>query len=1210
MVATEIAKRLERLGLAPLFFRGKRQREVIMRLLRPTTIIVAFLTIAISIPQLLFSQTAARQQRPKRSQRADALASAIKELSEANPLNPESPDEKGPEENASADEDKPPADEAPINELVNYWINYTGGYGAQLATPSDKVRQRLLEAVEDRTELLPSLMNYLPESADTHDRLYKLLNEEPDGEETWKPRAREWLAHNSAYFRDDLIKAALTSEEHIHTSMATLASLARLDWNAARPILEKFASAGHQVMTPAALTYLYWHAAEEGDSALAESYRPLLKATVANRQAEWLARVISLAGLMDSEWNGQEEWFISLFADPTLSGVKEDAVEGAAESKKGASVKADAADDAAASHIDSDLGFLPGILDTAIASNTKKWLPVVSNLVGHNHRTVHKGAVKCLVKTLTSGSSDDKTKKEIARKLTPWLTEPGWAAEDNRGEFIHGLVDLNLPELAPGLIWILEHDEEPYNRALAAEALTKYRDQRAIPALRHALEKENHEEFRGKIVTALAECSGFSDDEMAAAVEAYARKMAAAEGKEEIEMVERYQSPDSKTLPLEVSIGRVLNESATIQTTEGMALRLIERAKSLRAKEPAVAREILRVIEATPLRVVEINLVERIGEGWADADSIKLALETRDTLMKSAGDELYRLIKEGGYAAGVAAAITDDEREWKSILESGDAKAQLALLTCARYLRDKLPVELVARLLNSPNRVMAKATAKAAESYLEIEDSVEARKMVLARHPGEAYILGDLLAISRNSSFIETAQTVEDALRKEVRDRNGPDAIYAVTQKYSPELSKGVVIRVRDAKAEMSVYETTGRRKVRWLTAGEFEELRSFTSRQEIEDLGPEKYPAENDFGLTNYEYLRLTKEGGRRIVFIELRRATKHPTLHEELSGLFYRLSRSGEFTTRYDIEDKIPGLELVFADKDQSALKVCAEGDEIRVLIEEKGSEYKRGAAKPEPEWREFSSGKPGEVRDEPSACRKLPLPSSSPKNAIVISPNRFGQPAQSDGAMFYVTYGEDSSIWKIRDGLEPVKIVSGDYYNPVITADGKWLLAFKQVTEGAKTDRRLIRRNLQSGEEFVISLPQNTFGLSLIYVAAHGKVLAGSLEIGETGRGYLIDQETGTVQPVKGEFGPLPAPDSRAPQQGGTPNQFWTANFDSEKGVTKFGFYDTKNFVFTPLLQFPGLRLSDDDIWVDSAGGKIWFTYQGHLLRMPLPPFTKSN
>jgi hypothetical protein len=43
---------------------------------------------------------------------------------------------------------------------------------------------------------------------------------------------------------------------------------------------------------------------------------------------------------------------------------------------------------------------------------------------------------------------------------------------------------------------------------------------------------------------------------------------------------------------------------------------------------------------------------------------------------------------------------------------------------------------------------------------------------------------------------------------------------------------------------------------------------------------------------------------------------------------------------------------------------------------------------------------------------------------------------------------------------------------------------------------------------------------------------------------------------------------------------------------------------NFVFKPIVELPGLRLSDSDFRVDATAGKIWFTYCGHLLRLPLP------
>jgi hypothetical protein len=56
---------------------------------------------------------------------------------------------------ATEEESKPPADDAPIKELVAYWFNAQNVSGAPNALkPSDRVSQRLLEACEDRPELL------------------------------------------------------------------------------------------------------------------------------------------------------------------------------------------------------------------------------------------------------------------------------------------------------------------------------------------------------------------------------------------------------------------------------------------------------------------------------------------------------------------------------------------------------------------------------------------------------------------------------------------------------------------------------------------------------------------------------------------------------------------------------------------------------------------------------------------------------------------------------------------------------------------------------------------------------------------------------------------------------------------------------------------------------------------------------------------------
>ncbi|MGH9935468.1 MAG: hypothetical protein ACREAM_04425, partial [Blastocatellia bacterium] len=183
---------------------------------------------------------------------------------------------------------------------------------------------------------------------------------------------------------------------------------------------------------------------------------------------------------------------------------------------------------------------------------------------------------------------------------------------------------------------------------------------------------------------------------------------------------------------------------------------------------------------------------------------------------------------------------------------------------------------------------------------------------------------------------------------------------------------------------------------------------------------------------------------------------------------------------------------------------------------------------------------------------------------------------------------------------------------YYTPLITPDGKWLVAMKTMEEGEKHSSQLVRRNLQTGKEFSVSLPNGGYHPPCVFIAAHGKVMLGHAgSHGQAGPGafnYLLAPETGTVQPVKGEFTPLAERFARELQPTGNQNEFWAAISDEQKRKTSFGRYDSKNFVFTPLVELPGLILRSGDFWVDATAGKIWLAYHGHLLRIPLPAKTK--
>src|SRR5262249_41832684 len=134
--------------------------------------------------------------------------------------------------------------------------------------PSDKVRERFLDALEDQPEYADSIVDLLPDSPSTHDRLYKLLQEEPGEQETgWKYSPHNWMKHHSRYFRDELVNSVGSAEADLGEADRSLRSLARLNWDEARPLIESLSTASRSDLKVTALILLYEHACQNGDSA-------------------------------------------------------------------------------------------------------------------------------------------------------------------------------------------------------------------------------------------------------------------------------------------------------------------------------------------------------------------------------------------------------------------------------------------------------------------------------------------------------------------------------------------------------------------------------------------------------------------------------------------------------------------------------------------------------------------------------------------------------------------------------------------------------------------------------------------------------------------------------------------------------------------------------------------------------------------------------
>jgi HEAT repeat protein len=875
-----------------------------MRLYSSPTTLPVFLCVTLLITTSPLSQSAGGSRAQATSGRGELLPEAVNQLLRQRPLPSEAPSA-GLENPARAKKGSP-ADDAPIEDLILYWSRR--GYGDKsdgLPVPSDIVRERLLSAAERRPWILRRLYDFLPQNTDTHDRLYKALTKDPkefdDIEENdWRGSLYRWLQSNTRYLRNELIEAVRTRDNNDSDKLDQIEALAKLDWPIAKPLLEKIVAEGGSLSYPTALSLLHERAMKGSGASQAEAYREILKRLAVENGLSARSRRTVLESLLREEWVGQEEWYVSLFGGPKILGFDESggrppanilieelnrALRRSSSRRKAGSIKM-------------PHSMLPRsdsvFLSTALNLNPGRWIPVVTGLTDHNDPTVRAAAVSALVGFLLIGFSNDaegakKASESAARALLPWLTNPNWVSVTGRTNYLFRLADIDMPESIPGLLWVVENDENAYAREVAIDALTRYCDPRVGPALKRVLSSESDEVAREQMALALARCGGFSDEEMAAAVESYADVAATFEGQQTIKEISSGES--EKTLTLNVMTGRALFESDMRWATEGFAAILFDRLKELR---PGAAKLILDKIRALPLNVARVKLIERISDGSANLADLKLALRERGSLVEDLSVELSDLVKRGGYAGGIAAIMMGERDSQFGILKGKDMKAQIALLAGASYLIEKLPIELLKDLIASPDKTLAQAV----ENYLEVEGGAAARKLILARRPNESKILGDTSCLADYQNDLGDLKAWEEKLRGELLAPGGVEEIYALAPAVPSERLKGMVVRVRRGKAEVSVYDIEGSRKTRPLDESEFRELKDFTSRPEVEDLGPESWRINKP--IIPYEYLRLTKEGGRRVILAGYRSTPKYPSLHEKLADLFYRIGKSGEYKPR----------------------------------------------------------------------------------------------------------------------------------------------------------------------------------------------------------------------------------------------------------------------------------------------------------------------
>lgn len=1188
------------------------------------------------------------------------------------------------------DRKSPPPDDAPIEDLLDYWRHQSTTFrsAAYNPKPSEAALARMIPEIEVRPDSVFKYLNVLghsPAGVDMVKRIHDTLDDnEPDAksliyegeEDSRKDRLRNWLTAHSPHFAADLERKARQSGDvdgYVGNQDA-FHSLTKADWDRARAMVDRMYADSSQPASQALARWALYRNAMATGSAEVERFRDELKAAVENRELSYAIRDLSLdALLMEKEWSGRDDWYFSLMSDETLVMLRP----------------------------------YTGLTTLILHSPDDKYLDKMIELSKSENRVIRTAAVRNLLVRLDAGGP------ETVRALIPWLNDPAWVLEgtEGRDNVVQKLAEVKVPESVPALIKALNEIEEVKPRPVAANvvtnsnfnslatrdiraaanavnaaanavanaansisnseftirtetpylvryplirALATQADSRAVPILRRVLPKVEPYE-RILVIQALLASNGFSVIEQADAVEYVAEKAAPF-----IQDVDEDSGAASNAMstygwsnanigggfrqgpPDPESLKQLLgmNLLATPDVSDALIRELVSRIDAYEKTDPSVAEALRRIFVNWKGAAVNALLLRDLKNDRSNIAAVVRLLGARKDLREKQSADVFDVRTGSPTALGISACLLESEQDYTAILAGQSADAKAALFACGRLVRAPLPVKEAARYLDSSD----KRLARAAEVFLESEDSPEARAIVLSRHPNSAKILGattafwpEDLAAKSSANYLtslafgflfpnpvnagpylsHSSSEEESKVREELKNSNDLAGIYSYEENS---------VRIYKEKVVLQWTEDESRYRERPLTKDEFAELTEYLDKHNAADLRP--FLDCRSYDCESRRLVMVGKTGGRRVFSL----TERLPKFFAGLDDRFTRL-RKTPGRLRYNLEKEVPGLEIIFSDDKFGAETVWKNGSDLRVLITDKvkrqgidrdlknqtelmredesqtdyddvAIEKKISDLREERDydayaWYEVSAGRLASVVSQPLAAEYIPV-----KDSFSVKPD-FGNWTAKTGSL-ELRAGSDGLY--LISGPKISRFAAGGYHSPVITANGKWAAALKYSEEEAS---KLVRINLATKRQFPVKSGEYSTRVAIAYVPALNKFLLTdeyyyeerSHREFDADSTYWLDPDTGAVTPVKGEVRPIGHQTFRSLQPTGKPNEFWAAIPDREKRTTAVGLYDSRALTFKPVLVIPKISFNSMDMWVDSAENKVYFVYSGHLLSLPL-------
>lgn len=889
-----------------------------------------------------------------------------------------------------SDKRNPPKDDAPIEELMEYWRVQSAGYRetAYSIMPSPRSLDRIRAEIEKDPTSVAAYLNIMRDSREGTEFVKRIYDNWPagEGEERYGGRSnvKQWLKMNSSYFSSQLAKTADRAGERDEyvSNQEELLALAKHDWDAVRPTVDRlYGDSGQPVSRVLATWALYRHALAEDSMGDTDRYRDELKAIVEDKKATAGMRDLAMDALVqEKEWSGRDEWYYSLLEDETLGELR---VNGS---------------------------LYTGLTTLINMSPPDKYADKMIELVKSTNPVVRAAAARNLAVIL------DRERPDVVRALLPWLEDPKWVKDtsNSRQRLVSTLQTLKMPESVPGLIAALDEKvienfpvrDVPSNSASnaisrasnrvanamnaaanavnsaanairnigiptyplrreAVGALAMQGDMRAAPALRRIL-REVEEYERGSLVRAILMCKGFTVTEQADAVEAAAETVADQQARigtdgaysmttvtnANIANAPIYNGP---VIPFRQG-GRVLNPddiksmlgAQLLQTEEPgdpLVRELVARISLLEKRDPPIAEALRSILLNWKGAAINALLLKDIKDGKSSSMAVLKLLGVRKEIREKQPGDIFDIRTANPTAAAVAACMLESEMDYMAILNGENGEAKAALFACGRLIRAKIPVREAAKFLSDKD----KHVVAAAELFLESEDSPEARSIVLSLHPNEAKILGATTGFwpEKNSvgmmrqfitlfaSVNPLSQAIVNSLfsssdfkegEKRLQDEIKADAELLGVYSYTDNF-----IRLYKDKAVYSWEEDESRYRERTLTKEEIDYFTGYIAHHKADELAP--FLACPSGHCESKQLLMLGKQGGRR-VFVN---SSRTPEFFAGLEAIFAEL-RTAPAKLRYTLEKSVPGLEILFTDENKAAKTVWKSGSDIRLLIADK--------------------------------------------------------------------------------------------------------------------------------------------------------------------------------------------------------------------------------------------------------------------------------